>query len=371
MAAIIVVLLILVSLPFVVGAFISGPRYRGPVTDHFDGKKFFTPGGAPPHGLSEVFRWMLGRKRSPWKPDMSLPSGKRPLNFFNDGIRITFINHSTFLLQVEGINILTDPVWSSRTSPFSLFGPRRMRPPGIKLEDLPRIDYVLLSHNHYDHLDLDTLERLWKRDRPIIVTPLGNGALMARRGITAVARDWGESVGITGDISVTVERVQHWSTRWRYDVNRALWGGFTVSTPGGNVYFAGDCGYSDAFAETARLRGPYRLALLPVGAYEPRWFMKPQHMNPAEAVQAFRDLGAQTAIGIHWGVWQLTDEGINEPRRDLAIARQAAGIEAERFQALEPGQTLRVPAVADAPTSKTAIPAEPRAQGRAALLRSR
>ncbi len=319
--------------------------YIGPVSDHYDGERFFNPGhAATGKGLGAVLRWRLTAERTDWPAQVPVTPVKPAPRVDGDAMVATAVGHAGVLVQTAGLNILTDPVWAERASPFRSVGPLRVRAPGVRFEDLPKIDVVLVSHNHYDHLDLDTLQRLWERDRPIIVTPLGNAALMARRGITAFARDWGESVGIREDVSVTVERVQHWSSRWSADTNRALWGGFTVATPGGNIYFAGDCGYSDAFANTGATRGPYRLALLPVGAYEPRWFMKPQHMNPAEAVQAFRDLRAGSAIGIHWGVWQLTDEGIDAPREDLAKALGAAGIAPARFPALAPGEAMVVPA---------------------------
>jgi L-ascorbate metabolism protein UlaG (beta-lactamase superfamily) len=318
--------------------------YIGPASDHYDGERFFNPGrAATSKGLGPFLRWQLSGNRAEWPDRVPVTPTKPAPRVEGETMVATVVGHAGILVQTAGLNILTDPVYSERVSPFSWMGPRRVRAPGVAFDDLPKIDVVLVSHNHYDHLDLDTLQRLWERDRPVIVTPLGNGALMARRGITAFARDWGDTVGIREDVTVTVERVQHWSTRWRYDVNRALWGGFTVATPGGSIYFAGDCGYSDAFAETARQRGPFRLALLPVGAYEPRWFMKAQHMNPAEAVQAFHDLGAETAIGIHWGVWQLTDEAIDAPRQDLAKALKTAAIAPARFPALEPGQSIAVP----------------------------
>lgn len=343
MAGLAVAAAVVVAVMVILPRLLDDRYYIGPVSDHYDGERFFNPGGAAvTKGLGAFLRWQLTGDRAEWPGQVRVVPVKPAPRVDGDAMIATVVGHASVLVQTAGLNILTDPVYSERVSPFAWMGPKRVRAPGVAFDDLPKIDIVLVSHNHYDHLDLDTLQRLWERDRPIIVTPLGNAALMARRGITALARDWGESVGIREDVSVTVERVQHWSTRWRYDVNRALWGGFSVTTPGGNLYFAGDCGYSDSFAATAT-RGPYRLALLPVGAYEPRWFMKPQHMNPAEAVRAFGVLGAQTAIGIHWGVWQLTDEAIDAPRQDLAKALAAANIAPARFQALEPGQSLEVP----------------------------
>jgi L-ascorbate metabolism protein UlaG (beta-lactamase superfamily) len=331
--------------------------YVGPRSDHYDGERFFNPGSrAPSKGLTDLLRWRLSGTRAPWPGQVPVVPAKPAARIDGDAMVVTMVGHASVLVQTAGLNILTDPVWSERASPFSFIGPRRVRRPGIAFDELPKIDLVLVSHNHYDHLDLDTLERLWRRDRPMIVTPLGNDALMARRGMTAVARDWGQSVEVDERVSVTVERVQHWSTRWRYDANRALWGGFTVTTPGGNIYFAGDCGYDrSAFRSVAERRGPYRLALLPVGAYEPRWFMTYQHMNPAEAVRSFADLEARYAVGMHWGVWQLTDEAIDAPREALAAALRSAGIAPSRFEALEPGASRSIPLPAG--TADAATPA--------------
>lgn len=268
-----------------------------------------------------------------------------PSHVAGEAMRVTMIGHATLLVQTQGLNILTDPIWSERASPFASVGLRRVRAPGVRFEDLPKIDLVLVSHNHYDHFDRDTLQKLWERDRPVIVTPLGNATLMRERGITAFARDWGGSVGITPEVAVTVERVQHWSSRAMADRNRALWGGFTVTLPGGNLYFAGDCGYDRSAFREAAARGPVRLALLPVGAYEPRWFMKYQHADPAEAVAAFRDLGAAHAVGMHWGTFQLTDEAADAPRVALARELRKAEISPARFPALKAGESIMIPTV--------------------------
>ncbi len=316
--------------------------YIGAVSNHYDGERFFNPGNAPrkPGGLWTMFKWRAFGSREAWPESIPVARAKPAERVDGEALVATAVGHATVLVQTEGLNILTDPVWSERASPFASVGPKRVRQPGVRFDDLPKIDVVLVSHNHYDHLDMATLERLWKRDRPIIVTPLGNAALMARKGIPAFARDWGQTVGITEQVSVTVERVQHWSARWSADRNRALWGGFTVATPHGAIYFAGDTGYDAIAFREAGARGPVRLALLPIGAYQPRDLMQASHMDPAEAVQAFRDLGAQHAIGIHWGTFNLTDEGVDAPPKALAVALDQAGIAQERFPALKPGEQL-------------------------------
>lgn len=318
--------------------------YVGAPSDHFDGERFFNPNAPEPkRGLGAMLRWRLAGDRAEWPDSVPVRTIKPTARVEGDAIVTTVVGHATLLVQTQGLNILTDPVWSVRVSPFENIGPTRIRAPGVRFEDLPKIDVVLVSHNHYDHLDIDTLERLWKRDRPLIVTSLGNGTIMRQRGIEAVARDWGESVGINEQVRVHIDRVQHWSSRWGADRNRALWSGFTIAAPGGNIFFAGDCGYGDgsAFRDAAR-HGPVRLALLPVGAYEPRWFMKYQHMNPEEAVRAFEDLRAQHAVGIHWGVWQLTDEAVEAPHAALAVSLARRRIAPARFPAPEPGEVVRL-----------------------------
>jgi L-ascorbate metabolism protein UlaG (beta-lactamase superfamily) len=344
MNALLLILAALVSAIVLLRPALDQRYYSGPVSDHYDGEHFFNPGAPPLSGLPDFLRWQFSGGAAEWPASVPVDAAKPAARIDGDAMVATKVGHATVLIQTAGLNILTDPVWSERSSPVAFAGPKRARAPGIAFDDLPKIDLVLISHNHYDHLDVATLQRLWARDRPLIVTPLGNDALLAGHGVKAVAADWDETVPVQGGVSVTVERVQHWSSRRAQDRNRALWGGFSVRTPSGNIYFAGDCGLGDGrmFAESAAKRGPYRLALLPIGAYEPRWFMKNQHMNPEDSVAAFRLLGAKTAIGVHWGVWQLTDEAIDAPPRDLRTALNAAGIGADRFVALEPGRSLEI-----------------------------
>jgi L-ascorbate metabolism protein UlaG (beta-lactamase superfamily) len=272
-----------------------------------------------------------------------------PRRVEGEAMRVTWIGHATTLIQTQGLNILTDPVWSERTSPVSFVGPKRVRAPGVRFEDLPKIDLVVISHNHYDHMDLATLERLWERDRPLIVSSLGNDTILRNSGIEAQARDWRQSVPVRPGIEVVVERVHHWSTRWGTDRNRALWSGFTIRLPGGNIFFAGDTGLGDgSWVEEAARSGPFRLAILPIGAYEPRDFMRSNHINPDEAVGIFERLRPAMALGVHWGTVQLTFEAIDAPPRRLAELRRARGIADNRFIATQVGQGIGVPAIAAA-----------------------
>lgn len=326
--------------------FFASPRHRGPVSDHFDGQRFFNLN--PGWQSEEAFlKWVLNRERGYWRRWTDESSGPKPPERVDD-LRITFINHSTTLIQMDRLNILTDPVWSARVSPVGFAGPRRHRPPGIRFEDLPPIDLVLVSHNHYDHCDIATLARLQERFAPRIVTPLGTGRLMARHGVrNAIELDWWESDG-----NVTVVPAQHFSARSISDRNRSLWGGLVVSSSRGNVYFAGDTGWGPHFAEIGRRLGPIRLALLPIGAYRPRWFMKPAHIDPAEAVGAHVELGADTSVAIHYGTFALGDDGEFEPVRDLQQVLETNGN--PRFWILDHGEGRDVPQCERSASGRTA-----------------
>ncbi len=315
---------------------LAAPRYRGPVSDHFDGQRFHNP---DPAWQSEgsFLKWQATRRRTPWPRWIGAPFGPPPPRRAGEGgLRMTFINHSTALLQLDGINILTDPVWSERVSPAGFLGPRRHRPPGIRFEDLPPIDFVLVSHNHYDHCDVDTLKRLTGCQ---IITPLGNGALMQRHGIGgAIELDWWQSHD-----RITAVPAQHFAARGLSDRNRNLWSGFVIESPSGNVYFAGDTGWGRHFEEIARRFAPIRLALLPIGSYLPRWFMRPAHIDPAEAVEAHRVLRAHTSVAVHFGTFALGDDGQEEPVWDLKQAIAANG--SPRFWILEHGEGRDIPPI--------------------------
>lgn len=325
--------------PTLVPPFLDRVYYRGPVSDHFDGAHFFNPDPDPAQPRRDVFgRMLFARGRAIWPDHVPVRPTVPPRRVEGDAMRVTWIGHSTVLIQTAGLNILTDPVWSDRVSPFPFTGPRRVREPGVRFDDLPRIDLILVSHNHYDHMDLPTLRRLWDRDRPLIVTSLGNDTLLRDAGIEAQARDWGGAVRL-GPAEVIVERVHHWGSRWLTDRNRALWSGFTVRTPAGNIFFAGDTGLGDgAWVRAAARHGPFRLALIPIGAYAPRDVMRPSHVDPDEAIRIFEGLNPAMALGVHWGTFQLSWEAIDAPR--TAIAARDAG--RGRFVTTEVGQAIRV-----------------------------
>jgi L-ascorbate metabolism protein UlaG (beta-lactamase superfamily) len=307
-------------------------------SDHFDGRRFFNPNGANGQPVWMVPRLLL----TPWTrwPSEVAVEPRRPPRPGPDEVVITFIGHATFLIQVAAANVLIDPVYARRASPFSFAGPRRARAAGVRFDDLPPISLVLLSHNHYDHCDLDTLRLLERRFHPPVVTPLGNGRLLRSAGFRLVEEiDWWETAS-AAPLPITLTRAQHFSARGPFDRNRALWGGFLIEAGGQRILHAGDSGYGPHFREIAARLGPIDLALLPIGAYEPRWFMKDIHMNPAEAVQAHLDLAARGSIAMHFGTFQLTPEGIDEPVRELAEALREHGVPAERFRAVEVGESV-------------------------------
>ncbi|HEY8380840.1 MAG TPA: MBL fold metallo-hydrolase [Microvirga sp.] len=329
-----------------IGGYVTAARatnryYQGPVSDHFDGVRFFSPGQPQDRGLTELLRWQFGGGRKDWPGQFPSPFRDKPPAQV-EGLRVALVGHATLLIQVAGLNILTDPVFVERASPVSFAGPTRVNPPGIAFDDLPKIDAVLITHNHYDHLDVATVARLWRRDRPRIVAPLGNDTIIQDEdpGILVETRDWGGSVDLGRGVTAHCEPAYHWSARGVNDRRMALWCAYALTTPAGLVYHVGDTGYGDGkiFARIRERFGAPRLAILPIGAYEPRWFMRPQHMSPDEAVQAMRDTGAEQALGHHWGTFRLTNEGVDEPPQELRLALQAATIPAERFRALRPGE---------------------------------
>jgi L-ascorbate metabolism protein UlaG (beta-lactamase superfamily) len=323
--------------------------YDGPVSDHFDGMTFFDPDGVPPKSLGEVLRWQFGggRERAEWPEWVPNAHADTPPRRVEGGkVRLSFVGHASWLIQTAGLNILIDPVWSMRASPVSFAGPKRHNDPGIAFEALPKIDIVLVSHGHYDHLDLATLSKLTAKFSSRVITPLGNDVTMrsADAAIKAEGFDWHDRVELGNGIAVTLVPTRHWSARGLFDRNKALWASFVLETPKGKLYIVCDSGYGDGrhFRRVAEKYGPLRLAILPIGAYEPRWFMKDQHMNPSDAVKALADCGAAQALAHHHGTFQLTDEAIDAPVTALGEALDEAKLAREKFVALKPGQVFEV-----------------------------
>jgi L-ascorbate metabolism protein UlaG (beta-lactamase superfamily) len=310
-------------------------------SDHCDGERFFNPGSGRNKQLGEFLRWRFSRKPAPW-PQWIADQNPRPLEPVRPGeVAATYIGHATLLLRFPGLGVLTDPIFSERASPVNWMGPKRVRAPAIALDDLPAIDAVLLSHNHYDHMDLPSLRRIRDRWNPPIVTGIGNGVYLAAKGLENVIElDWWERTEAVPGIRLDYVPAQHWSRRRLWDTNRMLWGGHVVEAGGARAYFAGDTGYPARFAEIARRLGAPDMALLPIGAYEPRWFMGSQHMNPDEAVRAHLDLGARLSIGMHFGTFPLTDEAIDAPALALEIARKEHGVAEQSFRVPASGETI-------------------------------
>jgi L-ascorbate metabolism protein UlaG (beta-lactamase superfamily) len=316
-----------------------------PVTDHCDGEHFFNPHAVAGRSLPEVVRWARTRQRTAWPASVPLTSQPAPPPRADAGqVAVTFIGHSTFLVRTASAVFITDPVFTSHAGPFGRLGPKRVRPPALALAALPRVDAVLLSHNHYDHLQPSSIAAF---PEAAIVTTLGVGRYLSRRA-NFTELDWWESTRI-GGATITAVPAQHFSARTPWDKNTSLWCGFVVSVDGVTFYFAGDSGYSPQFAGIGARLPRIDVALIPIGAYEPRWFMQPMHMNPDEAVRAHLDVRARVSVGMHFGTFQLTDEAIDEPVAALARARETRDISPAAFRVLQFGETAVFDATVEEP----------------------
>src|SRR4051812_47111659 len=311
----------------------SAPTWHGPVSDHFDGERFLPP-RRESRGPGDLIRWMAERDRAEWHDVQAEPGPRPPRRVGFGDLRVTFVNHATVLIQMDGMNILTDPIWSRRCSPLETVGPARVRPPGIRFEDLPRIDAVILSHDHYDHMDVPTLRRLERAfPRARIYAGLGNAEFLRGQRLRHVYDlDWWQSVRY-GRLEIVGVPAQHFSGRGLCDRDGTLFLGYVLRGASGSVFFAGDTGYSPHFAEIRKRLGPLRLAILPLGAWMPEWFMEPMHMSPEKALQAQKDLGSPQAIGMHFGTFQLADEPQDDPQR----------VKSDQFWVLDFGEGRAVP----------------------------
>ena len=320
--------------------------------------------------FSELVRWQIERRQQgvPKPPKTPTPLQAPDLAAIKSyaagtssqprASQITWIGHASMLVQAGGLNVLTDPVFSERASPVQFIGHKRAQPPGIALADLPPIDVVLISHNHYDHLDKAAVQEISRQSKAagtstLFLVPLGLKSWFADLGIDNVTElDWWERRSLRG-VEFNFTPVQHWSSRGLGDRSQTLWGGYAVFAPEFQWYFSGDTGYSKDFVDTlARFAdrqkpeqgGGFDLALIAVGAYEPRWFMKEQHVNPAEAVQIHKDLHAKRSVGLHWGTFELTDESLDQPPKDLAAAVKAQSLKDDEFTLMAIGETRVLPA---------------------------
>ena len=321
--------------------------YSGPLSDHFDGTRFYDPEGTELKSFGQFLKWRLTPGRHRWPDRVPSPySDTPPRRVPEDRIRFCFVGHASWLIQTAERNILVDPIWSERASPVSFVGPKRVNDPGIAFDALPPIDTVLVSHGHYDHFDRPTLSRLAAKFSPRVITPIGNDLAMkhADTRIRAEGFDWDQRVELGSGLAVTLVRTRHWSARGPFDRNKTLWASFVLETPAGKLYLVGDSGYGGGrlFRRVRDQHGPLRLAILPIGAYEPRWFLRDQHMDPEEAVQALLDCGAEQALASHHGTFQLTDEAVDAPVEALQAALEAARLPPDRFVALRPGQVFEL-----------------------------
>jgi L-ascorbate metabolism protein UlaG (beta-lactamase superfamily) len=340
----IILLIIFLGIMFL-GWLYSAPAYRGPVSDHFNGKTFINPGGVKPAGYKDLIKWANNREKGEWKVIRNAAYGPAPAErIVGDSLVVTFVNHSTFLIQTGGLNILTDPVWSDRASPVAFSGPERMRPPGIRFEDLPEVDIILLTHNHYDHLDIKTMKLLSEKFNPAIYCPLGVGKYLEKKGIGKVTEmDWWDETAINSSLSLICTPAQHFSGRGMFDRDKTLWSGFSLQTAKGSIYYSGDTGYGEFFAEIAEKISPVRLSILPIGAYNPAWFMSSIHTSPADAVRIHQIVRSPMSIGMHFGTFPLADDGMEDPAKDLKLAMEQAGIEAGDFIVPKEGVSYSLP----------------------------
>jgi len=336
--------------------------YHGPDSGHYDGERFFNPDGEDTvrvpgnrRGGRAGFLWRQATGadgRPEWPDRVAVHKDMPPARVDGGGMRATWVGHATVLVQANGLNILTDPIWSEVAGPFGLAGPRRTAPPAIDFDKLPKIDLVLVSHNHYDHLDLPTLKQLWARDKPAIITSLGNDTILRSAGIEARGLDWGERAALRPGVEVIVNRNHHWGSRWFTDRNRALWSSFVVTLPGGNLFFAGDTGAGDyKWADQAASYGPIRLAILPIGAFrfQEGEMRTGSHIGPGEAIKLWNRMGRPTTLPMHWGTFRLSWEGYWTPPWMLRAIQACAGETSGRFAPQSLGRAWAVPTLAAAP----------------------
>lgn len=337
LVSLILAVTLFILLVILIGYLLSCKPYKGPISDHFDGKKFINPSRRPANGLKEVGEY--GRKRKPdrWTivrdPEYKTRTVPAPQR---GKVQYTFINHSTFIIHIDGLNILTDPIWSERCSPFQFAGPRRMRPPGIAFENLPKIDLVILSHNHYDHMDKNTLKKIQQKHNPSYIVPLGLSPLMKKWGCKKVEElDWWQETTFQ-NLKIKATPANHFSSRGIFDRDKTLWSGYILESTASKIYYTGDTGYSDIFKEIGATEGPFDLSFIPIGAYKPEWFMSPIHISPDEAIQVHHDVRSRQSVAMHFGTFPLADDN---PERSTSRLRVLLEEDHSQFSIPKEGET--------------------------------
>lgn len=316
-------------------------NYQGPPSDHFNGVRFFNQSQTESKSLLDVLIWRITGDHAQWPTEVIPAKNLAVPVATDDQVVVTFVNHASSLIQTGRINILTDPQYNDRASPFSWVGPSRVHEPGVPYEKLPKIDVVIISHDHYDHMDEKTLKMLHKDHNPLFLVGLGNEHHMKSFGIENNVKtlDWWQTFDIEGS-KITFVPAQHFSGRWIFDRNSTLWGGYVVQVDSANLFFAGDTGYGQHFKQIREKFGKIDLSMIPIGAYQPRWFMKSMHVNPEDAVKAHIDLESRKSFGIHFKTFQLADEPYEQPVIDLEIAKEKYDIPKGDFVAPEFGQSF-------------------------------
>jgi len=336
------IIILAIGLMIGFGIIQAGTSPKIEVSDHYNGKKFINPTLeeqiSPSFG--DIIK-MIREGRPKWPENLeNLSTPNFNENLISEDISITFVNHASFLIQTKDATILTDPVWSERVSPVSWFGPKRVRKPGVLMDSLPAIDVIVISHNHYDHLDKETLKQLNDRFAPLVLVPVGDKDLVQSLGIENVEElDWWETVEVNSQTKIAFTPSQHSSARGLFDRDKSLWGSYFIESENRSIYFGGDGGYSTHFSDIQDRMGAPEFAILGIGAYKPKFFMQPIHLDPAEAVQAHLDLGAEKSIGMHFGTFQMASEGFDQPLIDLTSAMDSLGILSENFFTLHEGET--------------------------------
>ena len=320
------------------------PQYDGMFSDHFNGSHFYNKYTVKEEKAKKFWKMRLTEPFEKWPSWVEIkPQAKDKVHdrIDKDNLKVTFINHASILIQTANVNILTDPIWSKRCSPFSYIGPKRVHNPGMKLENLPKIDIILISHDHYDHLDINSLKQLQKKFNPTILVGLGVSKILKDHGIkNTFELDWWDKVQVHQGLDINFTPAEHWSGRGFRDTNTTLWGGYFITTPKYKVYFAGDSAVSPIFKDIRNRYGDPDISFLPIGSFLPRWFMKPSHMSPDEAVFAHKMLRSKKSVGIHWGTFQLSAEAREAPVSELKKANKKYNVPNDEFVVMLPGESM-------------------------------